>query len=123
MKSRTRALLRLTAAVAAGLATPSSRADVIDDWNTMLLQTFAGIGQAATPTGNSRSLAIMSVSMYEAANAITQQYSSYLPSYQSYTGTVSAEAAVAQAARDAIVSLYGTYNITLGGQAGTNVTT
>jgi hypothetical protein len=120
---KTHSYLRLAASIAAAAAVSTAQADVVDDWNTMLLQTLAGIGQAATPTGNSRSLAIVSVSMYEAANSITQSYSSYLPTYQSYSGNVSAEAAAAQAARDSIVSLYGSYNITLGGQTNQNVTT
>jgi len=34
-------------------------ADVITDWNNMLLQTFAQEGQNASPPGNARALGMM----------------------------------------------------------------
>jgi MYXO-CTERM domain-containing protein len=111
------------ACILAALLTSSVQADVIDDWNSMLCQTLAGIGSSATPTGNSRSLAIMSVSMYEAVNSVGQAYSPYLSSYQSYSGSVSLEAAAAQAGRDAVVSLYGGFNVSYNGAPAVNVTT
>jgi hypothetical protein len=106
----------LQAALVASTALWSSpaRADVIDDWNTMLLQTLSGIGSKATPPGNARSLAIVSVSMYEAANSITRTHDSYL-NYINYSGSVSGQAAAAQAARDSMVSLYGSEIVTIGG--------
>jgi hypothetical protein len=107
--------LRAHAALLAALALPSlSPADVVDDWNTMLLQTLSGIGSSATPTGNARSLAIVSVSMYEAVNSVGQSYSPYLSGYQSYSGSIDTRVAAAQAARDAVVSLYGSQSVNYG---------
>jgi hypothetical protein len=100
------------------LAGSHVRADVINGWNSFLLDTFANIGQSATPTGNARSLAIMSVSMYEAVNSVDQAYTPYLSSYQTYSGTVDTRAAAAQAARDSVVNLYGGYSgVTAGADA------
>jgi hypothetical protein len=107
-------LTRITLFASLLLVCSHSRADVVNSWNTALLDTFAGIGQSASPPGNSRSLAIMSVSMYEAVNSVSQTHTSYLSSYQSYSGAVDTRAAAAQAARDSLVSLYGSYSVDYG---------
>jgi hypothetical protein len=91
------------------LLSGSARAEVVQEWNDLLLSSLIGIGPNATPPDNARSLAMVSLSVYEATNSITQTHESYLGSYQSYTGTVSTEIAAAKAARDTIVHLYGSY--------------
>jgi len=81
-------------------------ADVITDWNNMLLQTFAQEGQNATPPTNSRAMGMMGAAMFDAVNSVNRNFSAYLD-YHDVTGPTSMEAAAAQAGYDVLMSLYG----------------
>jgi hypothetical protein len=66
---------------------------------------YSILGEQAGPTSTSRAIAIVQLAVFDAINAITQRYPSYagLPRAPSDT---SPDAAVAQAAHDAIVALW-----------------
>lgn len=81
-------------------------ADVITDWNNMLLQTFAQEGQNATPPANSRAMGMMGAAMFDAVNSVNRNFNAYL-GYYDVTGPTSMEAAAAQAGYDVLMSLYG----------------
>ena len=83
-------------------------ADVITEWNTALLQTFAAIGNAARPTTNARALGMMSAAVYDAVNSVNRNYQPYLTNY-TVSGPTSMEAAAAQAAHDVLANLYSGY--------------
>lgn len=83
-----------------------AHADVILEWNTQLLQTFADLGGNAAPTHNSRALAMTSAAVFDAVNSVNRNYSSYL-GYYDPGGGASMEAAAAQAAYTVMNSLYG----------------
>lgn len=99
--------LRLLA-IGCALTAIRSPADVLTDWNTALLQTFAAIGQDATPPTNTRALAMMSAAVFDAVNSVNHNYEAYL-SYYTVTGPASMEAAAAQAAHDVLANLYSAY--------------
>lgn len=90
----------------AGLLASRASADVITDWNNMLLQTFAQEGQNASPPGNARALGMMGAAMFDAVNSVNRNFSAYLGYYDT-TGPTSMEAAAAQAGYDVLMSLYG----------------
>jgi hypothetical protein len=89
--------------------TTDSQGEVVQEWNELLLSSLAGLDSLATPPDNARSLAMVSLSVYEATNSITQTHESYLGSYQNYSGSVSMEIAAAKAAHDTLIDLYGWY--------------
>jgi hypothetical protein len=88
------------------LACGSLTADVITDWNSELLQTFADLGSNGSPTHNSRALAMTSAAVFDAVNSVNRNYSPYA-SYYDAGGSASMEAAAAQAAYSVMNSLYG----------------
>lgn len=81
-------------------------ADVITDWNNMLLQTFAQEGQNVIPPTNSGAMGMMAAAMFDAVNSVNRNFSPYT-SYDSVPGSTSKDAAAAQAGYDVLISLYG----------------
>src|SRR5262245_42774002 len=78
----------------------SAATDPVSYWNTVAIQATATAGQGAIPA--SRTLAIVQVAIHDALNSIDARYERY-----TFTGTApngaSADAAIAAAARDALV--------------------
>jgi hypothetical protein len=86
--------------------------DIILRWNSIALQAVTqdhsgtyGTPENGGPTRGSFALAIVHIAMYDALNAIDGSYEPYLP-VLSPTANASIEAAVAQAAHDALLALY-----------------
>ncbi|HTQ39435.1 MAG TPA: phosphatase PAP2 family protein [Pirellulales bacterium] len=86
--------------------------DAILYWNAIALQAEAddksniyGSPDAVGPTGASRALAIVSVAMYDAINSIEGQYEPYLIKVVGVQNA-NIDAAVGQAAHDALVNVY-----------------
>jgi len=84
----------------------SSSADVITEWNSELLQTFADLGGAAAPTMNSRVLAMTSAAVYDAVNSVNRTHQPHL-SYHNTSGPVDLNVAAAQAAYTVMDTIYG----------------
>ena len=86
-------------------------------WNEIALDTTAidhtpppagatyVFGQQFGPTRTSRAMAIAHIAMFEAVNALTNQYQSYV-GLAPQTGNVSIDYAISQSAHDALVYLY-----------------
>ena len=92
--------LSLAAAMSLGL---SARADVVTDWNTLLLNAIRT--NKTSPPVASRQMAILHTSMYDAVNGVKPRYEPYrvrphvLPA-------ASPEAAAAAAAHKVMLALY-----------------
>ena len=82
---------------------PILRADMVTDWNANTEQAITTAGQGAPVQG--RFLAIVHAAIYDAVNGIERQYTPYFVTERGPRGA-SAEAAAAQAAYTALVSLY-----------------
>ena len=78
-------------------------ADVITDWNELLLQVMAEEEQA--PPQVSRSLAMMHIAMYDSVNSIQRTHKFFIADQLARAGA-SPEAAAAQAAYEVATSLY-----------------
>lgn len=91
------------ACVSACAAVGAARADVVTDWNNVLLDTIRAVGGGPCPI--SRSDAMMHVAMFDAINSIERVYDPYLGFFPC-PPNASKEAAAAQAARDVLVHLY-----------------
>ncbi len=87
----------------AACCVPAGWADEVTYWNSVALDLAKE--SATSPPAVSRDLAILHASIYDALNAITGAYSP-LYSQPATAGPVSQEAAVAAAAREALVGLY-----------------
>src|SRR5262252_5394253 len=74
--------------------------DPVGDWNTIAVQATITAGQSGIP--QSRTLAIVHLAIHDALNAIDSRYERYAFTGTAPTGT-SVDAAVATAARDALV--------------------
>jgi membrane-associated phospholipid phosphatase len=86
-------------------------------WNAIALDTIAldetppnpgctyTFGQQFGPTRSSRSLAIFSIAEFEAVNALTSQYKSYV-GLPPFVASASIDVAIAQAGHDALVYLF-----------------
>jgi hypothetical protein len=79
------------------LSTATSRADAVSDWNTIMLNTTA----AQNPFFKARFAAITQLAVFEAVNACTHQYHTYLDTMTAPDGA-SAEAAAITAAHDVL---------------------
>ncbi len=88
-------------AIALLIAPPLARADVVLDWNVIMLSTIGP--QPPFPT--SRFAAITHLAMFEAVNAITGRYDPYLGTIGAPSGA-SAEAAAAAAAHAVLVNYF-----------------
>jgi hypothetical protein len=91
------------AAAALSLLAPVARADAVLDWNAIALRTTAA--GPFDPPLETRSLAMVHLSMFEAVNSITREFRPYLASASAPAGA-SAEAAAAAAAHRVLVRLY-----------------
>ena len=81
----------------------SAHADVVTEWNELLLQVMAAEKQA--PPQVSRSLAMMHLAIYDSVNSIERTHRKFLVDELARAGA-SPEAAAAQAAYEVSVSLY-----------------
>src|SRR5688500_7091835 len=103
------ALIFATLTVPAAMASdatevaPDSRQNAVVHWSTIADQAFAP-SQGTNPMAQSRTLAILHASIHDALNAIDHRYTPYTPGLTA-APTASADAAVATAARDVLVSL------------------
>ena len=91
--------------------------DRLFEWNEIALDTTAidhtppgphlayTFGQQFGPTRTSRAMAIVHIAMFEAVNALTNQYNSYV-GLKPQTGNASVDYAIAQSAHDTLVWLY-----------------
>ena len=88
---------RISAAVATALLLlpAPARADVVHDWNTIMLATIGG----QTPFAQARVGAITQLAVFEAVNACTQQYEPYLGTVVAPAGASAEAAAIAAAYR------------------------
>ncbi|MBE2284131.1 MAG: vanadium-dependent haloperoxidase [Prosthecobacter sp.] len=84
------------------------QADVITEWNSLMLQTFAAEGSTATPPCNSRTMGMLGGAMYDAVNSINRNYSGYLGYFDATTAGSSTDvtAAAATAAYNTMSSIY-----------------
>ena len=95
--------------LSSALLASSAHADVITDWNTVVLDAVIA-AREAQPT-QARSVAMVHVAMFEAINAIQQRYKPYalkLPR----SSDASPDAAAAAAARALLTKLYPNQNAT-----------
>jgi hypothetical protein len=95
MKCFAKSLMILAACVL--LAAAPARADVVLDWNAIAVNTIAASGQS--PFAQARFGAIVQVAVFEAVNAITQDYQPYLGSIVAPNGASADAAAIAAAYR------------------------
>src|SRR5262245_19254486 len=87
---------RISAAVVAALLTlipARARADVVHDWNTIMLTTIGG----QSPFAQARFGAITQLAVFEAVNACTHEYEPYLGALVAPAGASPEAAAVAAA--------------------------
>src|ERR1700687_3774072 len=75
----------------------AARADVVLDWNAIAVSTLVSQGQS--PFAQARFLAITQLAVFEAVNAITGNYESYLGTVAAPVGASADAAAVAAAYR------------------------
>ncbi len=101
-----------TASPAFVAAPPTSRrdGDALHRWNRIAIDASGldhtpGYRQQLGPGRSSRAMAIVHIAMFECVNAIHPRYQSYI-NVQKPRGKSSMDAAIAQAARDTLVSLY-----------------
>src|SRR5262245_22240226 len=91
----------LTFTIAA--STPARAADAVMEWNQIALEATVAAGQGPNP--QTRSMAIVHVSMHDAINAITREYATYLNIGGGPWGG-SPDAAAIAAAHYALISLF-----------------
>jgi hypothetical protein len=87
-------------ALLVGSSTMYATVDPVGDWNTIAVQATLTAGQGGVP--QSRTLAIVHVAIHDALNSINTRYERYAFKGDVQTGA-SVDAAIAAAARDAIV--------------------
>ena len=85
----------------------SLRADVVLDWNSLLLDAIRV--ETTGPTLSTRNLAILSVATYEAINSILRTHQPYY-AYLDAPADASPEAAVIAAGREVMLALYPTFS-------------
>ena len=103
---------------------PANAFDRLFMWNEIALETTAidhtpvqagearRFGEQFGPTRASRAMAIVHIAMFEAVNAVTQDYKSYTK-LAPVTGKISLDYAIAQSAHDALVYLYPSQTVRL----------
>jgi hypothetical protein len=94
-------LRHLTLGVLLVVTPQLARADVVLDWNVTMLQTLSG----QNPFSTARYAAITQLAVFEAVNAVSREYESYLGTLQAPAGA-SAEAAAAAAAHAVLVTYF-----------------
>ena len=102
-------LIALGLALAAFATTPVVRADAVTDWNANTEQAIFTAAQG--PPVQGRFLAIVHAAIFDAVNGIQRKYTPYFVAEWGPRGA-SADAATAQAAYTALVSLYPTQKAT-----------
>jgi PAP2 superfamily protein len=93
--------LSLAAALSLGL---SARADVITDWNTLILNAIRT--NRTSPPAASRQMAILHTAMYDGVNGIKPRFEPYLVRGKVLPAAASPEAAAAAAAHRVMLALY-----------------
>lgn len=85
-----------------------TRADVVLEWNALMLQTFASEGGGATPPENSRTMGMVGGAVFDAVNSITRSHSAYLGYFDPVSAGVGIDmsAAAAAAAHMIMQSVY-----------------
>lgn len=97
-------MLRTAVAVAVLLLGPAAaRADVVLQWNRIAVETL--IAQGQSPFAQARFMAIVQLAVFEAVNAITQEYEPYLGTVVAADGA-SAEAAAVEAAYRVLINYF-----------------
>ena len=101
-------LSRCFAAVLLLAGIPESRADVILQWNELMLQTFADEGTTATPPANSRTMGMLGGAMFDAVNSVNRDYSAFLGYFDPVTEGLGIDmsAAASAAAHTVMQSIY-----------------
>jgi hypothetical protein len=92
------------------LFTVTAQADVVTDWNNLLLQSIRNTNM--NPPRASRAMAMTHTAIFDALNSINQQYQPY-HFYSPPGQPVIAEVAAMQAARDILVNQFPTQAVTL----------
>jgi hypothetical protein len=100
----------LTLAIVLGAAAGLSRADVITDWNDVIMDMVRQTGGPPCPI--SRSFALMHTAMYDAVNSVERTHQPYQFLENAPAGT-SEEAAAAAAAHGVLVNLFPAFSATL----------
>jgi len=85
-----------------GLTFNAAQADVVTDWNDVVLEAVT-VAREPQPT-QARSVAMVQLAMFEAINAVERRYRPYV--FKSAVVTASPEAAAASAARAVLGKLY-----------------
>lgn len=90
------------------VGTTATRADVILEWNALMLQTFANESTAATPPGNSRTMGMLGGAMFDAVNSVSRQHTAYLGFFDPVTEGLGIDmsAAASAAAHTVMQSIY-----------------
>lgn len=68
-------------------------ADVVEDWNTVMVATVTGSGQS--PFGQARFAAVNQLAVFEAVNAIAGDFRPYLDTIRAPAGASAEAAAIA----------------------------
>jgi len=97
MTNRTRTGTAIAVAAVLLLGSKIAHADVVLDWNKTMLSTLSG----QSPFASARFAAITQLAVFEAVNAVTEEYERYLGTIVAPLGA-SAEAAAAAAAHDVL---------------------
>jgi hypothetical protein len=85
------------------------RADVVTDWNTLMVATVSG----QNPFAQARFAAIVQLAVYEAVNSITRTYQPYLAEPIAVTYPASPKAAAAVAAHRVLVTYFPANSVAL----------
>lgn len=107
---------RLLVLTLCALSLPAVRADVVLEWNALMLQTFAAEGTTATPPCNSRTMGMLGGAVFDAVNSVNRNYTPYLGYFDPVTAGMGIDlAAAASAAAHAVMQsiytdLYGAGN-------------
>jgi hypothetical protein len=85
------------------------RADVVLQWNALMVETFAAEAGGATPPENSRTMGMLGGAVFDAVNSVNRNYTPYLGYYDPVTAGsgVDAAAAAATAANTVLQAVYG----------------
>src|SRR3989442_11310196 len=107
-----RMILTLCASLAATSRTPTTRADVVTDWNQTALATQAAVPTATRTPLAARALAMVHIAIFDSINAIDRKYTPYAVSPLA-DPSASQEAAAAAAAHAVLVNLYPSREVNL----------
>lgn len=84
------------------------QADVVTDWNAIMIQAFANQGSGGNPPMNSRIMGMMGGAVFDAVNSVNRNYSAYMGYYDPSTAGSSTDvnAAAATAAYGVLTSVF-----------------